>query len=202
MILCKSKINWTAATAQRRFDSIKNQLSVSDEGKTLKFVVTHGGNVVAAMRADGKQAKSNDGTPLYKRIYSIDAVNVNNTARYANLVAQAKASDNASVASDLYNEFLNRTEVSFNVLSGSRLYNQSLVGRQIEARVMVVRTEKGNLVTLDPKSICVIEAGTAARNTMGASIFGSADMVTEKAETTPSTKDNSVSEPEGSDMPF
>jgi len=154
----------------------------------MKFLVSKGGdentNVVNATRRDGTLVEAYNGGTLSKKIYNVEAVDMEAVARLTPVLAAAKDAEDAgdkALASDLYTYFLNRTQVSFSILSTNSLFNRNLRGEEIVAYVDLVKTENGTLLTLDGGSIVVKEASA------GASVAGLATnpfaMLSKKAKT-------------------
>lgn len=141
-------------------------LRVSDIGQTMRFHIQGNGNVVPAMKwiknADGSRTEkqeqalsASDGSPLYKRIYNVRAnsqlamQNPRNQAILAEAIALESAGD-AEAASAKYNEYLNKVQVSFNVIINNNGRDKTFYDGQLaEGEVTLLTTANGQTVVLE-----------------------------------------------------
>lgn len=160
-----SGIKWTAATAGAAFNRRKS-FSLAEDGQMRKFIVSRGaeGGVMPQIVLDSKGNEvmaANGSGKLLKKIYNVLATNEDAVARLQpvfDAAVDAEIAGDVETAASLYNYWLNRTSISFNVLSTSSLFNTDLSGEEIQAPLKVVTTDNGSLLTLDEKLIKVVAA--------------------------------------------
>lgn len=143
--------------------------------KVIASIVGNG-NVIDVTDKAGNLVQSADGSGiLRKRIFNLNAtseVAMKNPANIA-LLQQIKALHTAGadgkpvvvagqeqVVHDLINEFLNKTQVTFSLLSGTSLFDSADLtnGSEISGKLIEVVTDKGSLLTIEPSTISVAEA--------------------------------------------
>ncbi len=149
-------------------DSVKNIMNSRDNitldmvGRHVQFTVQGNGVILDVKDGDGNlvESKSEPGTVLQKKIYNVQAIsavamgNERNRQYFTDAVAAEQAGD-AAGASELFNKFLNATQISFNVLDNQRAFNTLYPGALIMAKVIRIDTENGSLLTLDASTISV-----------------------------------------------
>lgn len=158
--------------AANRISKSRAEITSNDVGEFRVFTVRGNGNIIDVRTKEGDLVPSLDGSgvPLRKRIFNVKCnsrVAVTN-AMNKELLMQAyqfEKAGNLEKSAELYNEFLQNIEVSFGVLSGTNLFNLIQDGDQIKAKVIEVVTEKGTLLTLDPKTIAIMKPQYAAPST-------------------------------------
>ena len=136
---------------------------MATNGRLVVFTVRGKGTVLPVKTKAGDDVPAADGSgeQLMKRIFNVVAnsqLAINNK-RNQDLLRAGYAAEQAgdtAKAEELYNEYLNAIQVSFNVLSTSSAFNKITDGDQIKASVAKVTTENGSLLTLDAKSIAVV----------------------------------------------
>lgn len=133
------------------------------------------GNVIDVKDKAGNLVQSADGSGiLQKRIFNLNATSELQRSNPLNvaLLQRIKALHTAGPdgkpvclpgkeqeAHDLINEYLNKTQISFSVLSGTSHFDSADLqnGAEISAKLIEVTTDKGSLWTMEPSSISVAE---------------------------------------------
>lgn len=136
------------------------------EGSFQVLTVRGNGNIIPVKTKDGELIPAADGSGvmLEKRILNcvcnsgIAMKNERNQATLREAYAAEKAG-NLDKAAELYNTYLNKTQVSVSVLSTSALFNKIQDGDQVKGKVQKITTENGSILTLDQKSLSIKEAG-------------------------------------------
>ena len=137
-------------------------------GQYIIFTVRGNGNIIPVLK-DGEPVPSitGDGTMLEKQIFNVvcnSGVAIAN-ARNQQILRDAYAAEQAQdfdKAGELYNDYLNKVQVSFSVLSSSRFFNAIKDGDQVKGRVQLIKTDNGELLTIDSGTISIKEAGYGA----------------------------------------
>ena len=150
--------------AANRIVKSRSEISQSDVGEYRVLTVRGNGNIIDVRTKEGDLVPSLDGTgvPLRKRILNAkcnSSVAANNS-RNKEILMQAyqfEKAGNLEKAGELYNEYLQNLEVSFSLLSGSKLFNLVQDGDQVKGMVVEIVTDKGALLTLDPKTISIMK---------------------------------------------
>jgi hypothetical protein len=139
-------------------------VTLSHVGKRIRLLVQGNGNVIDVTDAAGElvQSVSEPGTVLRKKIFNLRAnseVAMKNPRTRQILVdalAAEKAGDTEK-ASELFNDYLNKTQVSVGVLLPSAVAEQITANTEIIGTVEQITTEKGSLLSLDPKTIAIAQ---------------------------------------------
>lgn len=135
-------------------------------GKRVKFLVQGKGNTVDVKNKEGELVSSTipgyEGTVLQKKIFNLranSAVAMSNTRNRQYLIDGLKAekAGDAEKAHELFNEYLNSTQMSFGILLPSNIADKLSAGVEIAATVTEVTTENGSLLTIDPSTISIVE---------------------------------------------
>lgn len=135
-------------------------------GKRVKFLVQGNGNTVDVKNKEGDFVTSTipgyEGTVLQKKIFNLranSAVAMSNTRNRQYLIDALKAekAGDAEKAHELFNEYLNSTQMSFGILLPSNIADKLSAGVEIAATVTEVTTENGSLLTIDPSTISIVE---------------------------------------------
>lgn len=135
-------------------------------GKRVKFLVQGNGNTVDVRNKEGDFVTSTipgyEGTVLQKKIFNLranSAVAMSNTRNRQYLIDALKAekAGDAEKANELFNEYLNSTQMSFGILLPSNIADKLSAGVEIAATVTEVTTENGSLLTIDPSTISIVE---------------------------------------------
>lgn len=143
---------------------IKKRTSVptAKVGRKAIFTVQGDGNVIDVKRADGSLVVDETTSEvLQKRIFNLRATsqmslsNARNVQLLKDAIAAEKAGD-MEAAHDLYNDFLNKTQMSFGIILPSATADKLSSGVEISATISLVETENGQLLTIDPSSISVM----------------------------------------------
>lgn len=137
-------------------------------GRKIVVVIQGDGNVIDATDAMGKPVPSINGGILQKRVFNTrtNSQTAVQNQRNRDLLAQIKIADKAGDAAkvdELVNEYLNKVQLTFNVLSGSPFFEEGSDlqnGAEVSATLQEITTEKGSFMTLDPSSISVMKPAT------------------------------------------
>lgn len=154
---------------RKSVETIMNQRLLvpnSKIGKRIRFMIQGNGVKIDVTRRNGEFVISTipgyEGTVLQKMIFNVKAnseMGMKNPPAVAALKAafEAEKAGNAEEASQRFNEYLNRSQITFGILLPSPLADQLANGVEIAATVQLVETENGRLITLDPSTIAVQE---------------------------------------------
>jgi len=161
MAQTQSPIN-TLQSVQNIMNSRK-KITDAMEGQFVVLTVRGNGNRIAVKDAKGDAVMAAGTTDvlLEKKIFNVNcnsSVAVKNDRTQSILRAgytAEKAGDSAEAALQ-YNNYLNKTQVSFSVLSNSPLFDKIQSGDQIKGKVQLITTAKGSILTLDPKSLSIV----------------------------------------------
>lgn len=144
-------------------------------GKKVILTIQGDGNIVDVLDKEKNPVTSTipgyEGTVLQKRIFNLKAnssIAMQNQRTRQLFIDGCVAEKQGDVegASELFNEYLNRCQLSFGVLLPSAVVDQLGNGVDVAAKVIGVTTENGSLLTIDPSTISVqapevLEAGTS-----------------------------------------
>lgn len=153
------------------FFNSRGLVKVAHVGKRFKFFVSTNGNIIDVTDKEGNMVReiNNADVVLRKKIFNIKAnseaavLAAPNAQLRRDALAAEKAGD-AEKASELFNQFLNKVQFSFSVLSTSKLFDTLTGGMEITAEVQEVVTDNGKLLTLDPSSITIVETESIGKN--------------------------------------
>lgn len=150
-------------------------------GKKDVFTIQGNGNVIDVTDKDGKVVTSTitgyEGTVLQKRILNTKsnselAMSNPRTQGYLRDALKAERAGDADAAHELFNKYLNACQLSFGYLLPNDTLDAALgAGVDIAAEIVVVTTENGSLLTIDPKTIRVEEAGVQGGTTFDINSF-------------------------------
>jgi hypothetical protein len=161
-------LNKLTFTAVQNILAKRKIIRLSDDKSLVKVHIQSGGNIIAVTTKDGTPVIGNGGIPLMKAIYNVAAnshvamLNPRNQEilRGAHEAEQQGDDDTAHAA---YNDYLNKIQVSFNVMinPGSAMPK---FGKNdlIKGTVQLITTDNGQLLTLD--KVGMVEA-TELRDT-------------------------------------
>lgn len=187
-----SSFRLTAASVQ---SIIANRaiIRTSQAGDTLRFHVQGNGNTIPVVTKDGAQvmASGTDNVPLLKTIYGLKCnshvamLNPRNQEILRTAYA-AEAEGDEDTAHAAYNDYLNKIQVSFNVIiNPGRKITSFTNGQLVEGEVALISTEKGQLLTLDNvRGVVVAKAGATPAFTLN-DLMGVADEITPETVFTP-----------------
>lgn len=147
----------------------RKMIRVTDDKQLVKlFVQSTIGTTIPVTTKDGEPVLQN-GIPLYKTIYNVAAnshvamVNPQNRAILTEAM-KAETAGEMVKATELYNQYLNKIQVSFNMLITSPNVEKFTRNDQIQGIVTVITTENGQLITLDKvKSVTARELGDSQK---------------------------------------
>lgn len=156
-------MNINSKSAKNIFTS-RPLVSESEIGQKRVFTVQNVSQPQDVKDAEGNLVLEANGTGavLRKVIVGLTANseiavrNERNKAIRAEAMA-AEAAGDATAADSLFNKYLNKCQLSFNVLSTSSLFGKITKGDDIKGIIEKVTTENGSLLTLGGVSIAAIE---------------------------------------------
>lgn len=133
-------------------------------GRKVLLTIQGNGTVVDVLTKDGDPVMSitDPDVVLQKKIFNVRAnsevamSNSRNKQILKDAIAAEKAGDEQA-AHELYNDFLNKSQVSFGVILPSAIADKLGNGVDIAAKVELISTENGELLTIDPSTISVKE---------------------------------------------
>jgi hypothetical protein len=156
---------WTAKSMSS-FLSRRKKVMPSDVGRKVTFTVRGNSTQMDVTNKDGElvASASSPDEVLQKFIINTDAVSAIALSNERNklILSEAVAAENAGEdASELYQQFMNRIQVSFNVLNPA-LAAKLVHNTEFSAKVIMVTTENGSLYTVDPTTISIVAPGELA----------------------------------------
>ena len=171
-------------------------------GKRVKFLIQGDGNVIDVKDKEGKLVMSTipgfEGTVLQKKIfnlransllamqnertrsYILDGLKAEKAGGTISLERDGKPTD--VTASELFNDYLNATQMSFGVLLPSNIAEKLASGVEIAATVVRVDTDNGSLLTIDPSTLSIVEP-----ESYGTTVFNLDDFTADAAPATGAT---------------
>jgi hypothetical protein len=142
-------------------------------GKKKVLLTVQGNGVIVDVKdKEGAfvQSVTEPGTVFRKMIFNVKANsdlamrNPLNTAILKDAVLAERAGE-AEKAHELYNSYLNKVQVSFSIPLPSKLEDKLSDGVEISARVEKITTDNGSLLTIDPKTISIVEPDALGKTT-------------------------------------
>lgn len=142
-------------------------IPASAVGKRVKVTIQGNGNVIDVKNKEGEFVPSiaDPNLALQKKIFNCKAVSATAMASDRNrqilkdAIAAEKAGD-AEKASGLFNDYLNKVQLTFGVLLPNAKADKLTDGMEIAAVVEQITTENGSLLSLDPSTIAILEPET------------------------------------------
>lgn len=132
----------------------RKMIRITDDKQLVKlFIQSTTGTTIPVTTKEGEPVLQN-GIPLYKTIYNVAAnshvamINPQNRAILAEAI-KFEGQGEEDKATELFNQYLNKIQVSFNVLLTSPNVEKYTKNEQIQGVVTVITTENGQLITLD-----------------------------------------------------
>lgn len=133
-------------------------------GKKVKLTVQGNGTLLPVFTKEGEPVMSvvDEGVQMEKYVYNVQAnsglalSNARNKEYSAQGVAAEKAGD-FQAAHDFFVQYLNATQISFNVPSTNAINAKLSQGVDIAAKIVRIDTEAGSLLTIDPSTISIVE---------------------------------------------
>lgn len=136
----------------------------SKVGRTVTLTVQGNGNIVDVKNKEGQEVESyiGGGAIFQKKIFNCKANSevAMQAAPNRELLKSALAEDkagNADKAAELFGQYLNKVQLSFNIPLPSPIADKIGDRDEISAKVTMITTDNGSILTLDPKSIKVLE---------------------------------------------
>lgn len=162
-------------TAPRTISTLKAVQSILNSRKRITTLMA-GQSVILTVRGNGNiiDVKNKEGevfiqigtedTVLQKKIFNVvcnSDVAIKNKRNQQTLrdAYAAEQAGEVEKAAELYNEYLNKTQISVGILAGHKLYNTLRDGDDLKGKVQLIDGPNGQVLTLDPKSLSIKEAG-------------------------------------------
>ncbi len=155
-------------------------------GHKVTFTIQGNGNTIDVVNKAGELVLSTiagqEGIVLQKRIFNTKAnsqlaMSNARTQQYLKDALVAEKAGKAEAASELFNQYLNATQVSFGILLPSAIADQLSAGVDIAAEVILVTTDAGSLLTIDPSTISI-----KAPEVLGSTSFNLDNFIDEEDE--------------------
>ncbi len=139
-------------------------------GKKVLFTVQGFGTKIQLVDKQGITVANDDGEVIDKMIYNLRAnseIAMKNPANRELLMAGLKAekAGEAEEADKHFAAYLNKVQMSFSLLLPSAVANRLADGVEISARVEKITTDNGSLLTIDPKTISIVEPDVLGKTT-------------------------------------
>lgn len=156
------------------------------EGKTVVFTVQGDGNVIDVKDKAGELVFSTiagyEGIVLQKKIFNLRAnsqVGMTNprTVDYLRTGIAAEKAGNIDAAHEAFNEYLNACQMNVGILLPNAKAEKLSDGMEISAKVQLVTTDNGSLLTIDPSTISVV-----APERLGTTTFNIDDYLPKETE--------------------
>ncbi len=127
----------------------------AQQGITVKFNIQGNGNTIPMLDKNGVHVQDErTGQPLYKTIYGVKAnsqiamMNQLNKDLFKEAM-QAETAGDMDKAHTLYNKYLNKVQVSFNVVVAPGRKTPTFRDKQlVEGDIELITTENGQLITM------------------------------------------------------
>lgn len=139
-------------------------VSKSKEGVKVLLTVQGDGNWMDVTDKEGNfvMSATDSGVILRKKIFNLQATSEIATKNpiFVKLLIdglKAERAGKADEASDFFNEYLNKTQLSFSVLDNQAVLTKIVNGVEIAAKIQLVTTDNGELLTIDPSTISIKE---------------------------------------------
>lgn len=125
--------------------SSRSLITAAMAGQLIRTTIVGQGTTLPLTDKDGNQVKDDKGAPLYKHIY-----NAKLTSQIAQVNERNREILKKAIAGDeeAMNDYLNKTQVSFNVVLRSGQVPPFAQGQVIDGIVDIVTTDNGSLITL------------------------------------------------------
>lgn len=158
-----NRLQLTAAIAQNMIAS-RAIVKLTDVDQTRRFHIRGTGNIIPVTNRDGAPVlDQQSGQPLTKIIYGIKAnshVAMLNTRNREILKAAmlAETAGNVEEAHTLFNDYLNKIQVSFSViLNPGRKQPNFMDGQLVEGEIALITTDNGQLLTVNNVRAVAVE---------------------------------------------
>jgi hypothetical protein len=169
-------------------------------GKKVSLTIRGNGNWVDVKKKDGSLVgtAANPEEVLRKKIFNVKAVsevamlNPRNKALVTAATIAEKAGK-AQEAADNYNAFLNATEISFSVLANHKLVDKLGNNVDISAKLELIETENGKIITIDASTIAIMEPESAQKTTFSLDEFFSSEEAEAATDTVPASELDALS---------
>ena len=145
----------------------KNIASSAVGGPKQNLTVDGNGNVIDVVDKDGNLVSSSipgyEGTVLQKKIFNLKAAsqlamsNARTRGYFVEGLKVERAGDKQK-AHEFFRQYLNATQISFGILLPSATADMLANGVDIAAKIQLVTTENGSLLTIDTSTINVVAA--------------------------------------------
>jgi hypothetical protein len=164
---------------------MKQRTAVPDSvagGKKILLTIQGSGTKIQLVDKNGITVANDDGEVIDKMIYNLRAnseVAMKNPANREFLMAgiRAEKAGEMEEADKQFSTYLNKVQMSFSLLLPSAVAGKLADGVEISARVEKITTDNGSLLTIDPKSISIVEPEVLGKTTFNLDdIFASMDV--------------------------
>lgn len=163
-------------TKQSVINIMQKRMTAPEElarlGKKVHLTIEGNGVVWDVKNGQGELVPSviGDGTNFQKKIFNTRANSGIAMANPRNLELQragrkAELAGNAEEAHKQYQAFLRAVQLDFSVPTTSGILDKLTNGTDISAKLVIVRTENGSLLTIDPSTISVLEPAELSTTT-------------------------------------
>lgn len=136
----------------------------SQVGKRVVLTVQGEGSVIEVKDKSGNFVRSvtNDGTVFQKKIVNFRASSqlAMSSGRNRQLLMEGIRTEKAGdvqKADELFTKFLNATQLTMGIPLPSHKADQCVSGAEVAGRVTLIETEEGQLLSIDPSSISIVE---------------------------------------------
>jgi hypothetical protein len=175
--------------------SNRNQVTEQHVGKKLKLTIVGGGSPAQDVKTkDGELVQSvvETGTVAQKVIFNLNA---SSSIAMANPInrqllkdgVNADIAGEAEVAHENFRKYLNATQISFSVFTTDRVLDKLGDRVDITAEIVKITTENGSLLTIDPKTIKVVEYDAPSKVAFSFDLDEETPEVTPEGGETPET---------------
>lgn len=143
---------------------INATLEAATKQRTVLLTIKGNGNSIDVKNKAGELVAQagGDGVVLQKKIFNtnvnsaIAMKNPANVTLYKDACKAEKAGE-TDKAHDLFNQLANKLQVSFGLLLPSKFEFQLSDGVEISAKLQLITTDNGQIITIDPKTIRIME---------------------------------------------
>jgi hypothetical protein len=167
-------------------------------GKKVQFTVVgsretgKAGNIMDVTNKAGEPVMSvvDAGVILQKVVYNVQASSVISQRNPRNIAwlkegIAAERAGNAELAHEKFTQFLNATQMSFNILLPSGIVDRIQHGTEIAGKVQLIETDNGQTLTLDDKTISIVEPEVLVAGAIDLSSYFAGEESTNEPSTEP-----------------
>lgn len=169
------------AKAVKAIIANRGRATATQDGETVKFHIQGTGNLIPVTTREGAQvmAAGSDNIPLTKTIYGVKAnsfvamLNPNNQ-KLLQEAFKAETAGEVEEAHKLFNQYLNKIQVSFSVIHNPGRKTVQFYDKQlVEGELKVITTENGSLITMENvRAVAVAKLAQTGTNFELADLMG------------------------------